>query len=136
MKSQYKASKVTKGSKTFVVVVNADGAEVARLGGNRAVRAEAVIVTEYLDDEHDGNGDRLRVAVGCRVSLASADREAKSGNHHFWQREWVGEEYETRYGETSRRHYVTRSPEEIPADANATPRHTCVARSVAIRIEN
>lgn len=83
--ANYKATKIQQGSKTFVVVTDAEGNEYARMGGKRAERAKAVVLTVT---EYRYNGELFRTArdAGCRqgIHAAAVDANANRGNGQFF----------------------------------------------------
>lgn len=82
MNAEYKATKIQKGSKTFVVVTDARGNEVARMGGSRAERAQAVVLTAT---SYYRRGELLKTSLeaGCRVTFANANYAAESAYTEF-----------------------------------------------------
>lgn len=129
----YKATKIQKGSKTFVVVTDADGNEVARLGGKRAERAAAVIVSEAHRYCHEDDHTEFNIKCRCRQDLPSAQQYAAKETWRVCY--WRGDAYKVD-GETYHNFHKTDSADEPPTE-NRTAElfQSAEVRSVAVRID-
>lgn len=70
----YTAKRVTKGSKTEILVLDESGNVTARAGGNRAVRANAVVLSMW----ESRNSKLPRMEVELRADVDAAEKLAAS----------------------------------------------------------
>ena len=86
--TNYVAKKETLGTKTYIVLY-VDGVPVMRAGGNRATRAQYVVLASYLQHEIEGSwesgdvkfvysDDRRSAELSCRGTLEGAISWKKS----------------------------------------------------------